>query len=549
MWMPLVSIQFFTLLCLIWCFEATSLPWIEILEAKNYVVQEGSYGFFDTTTCASADTCYAINPLTPYGLIYLPPHANETSSRNYSNSCHRHGLCKELQGRTYSPSWRIAPGEVILLIGRTPPESTYWSFAPSLYTRFNGPGFKPKPRSLQDLPVACPRVPEGSVGSRCEVFSAVNDPVNFQTVNVSTQTPFNSSFALMLSWDSETEKEVALQLEAAGVGPLNFLRHPGAISRLGVTKGTEDEFINVMRVENIKDGEASRRFYDSTPFQVLRISRSLEMPPAPESFYGSFKGRMRSRVTGHRESGENVTNQQLRDGLKLLKQRVIQERQHLLDVTSLDFNSFVNDSGYECLQSGLQCQGDCRDTIYARATMLIQETLCNKSHLPCRPSRHAELSNESSDSFFVLGVNHKMTNQSLYSSLTAYNYPKLAAGILKRTSGDMQYSLVDEDFKGSALELLPDHPAAPYLYVVKFARRCLPSDRHVCVEVPSWAESSNVTAIAEGEPLVFIERMYIHPGTKSGPAVAETIMPILVHFKHSRAQADLDEQTEQAVFV
>eukprot|EP00441_Pelagodinium_beii_P024205 CAMPEP_0197653222 /NCGR_PEP_ID=MMETSP1338-20131121/34926_1 /TAXON_ID=43686 ORGANISM="Pelagodinium beii, Strain RCC1491" /NCGR_SAMPLE_ID=MMETSP1338 /ASSEMBLY_ACC=CAM_ASM_000754 /LENGTH=540 /DNA_ID=CAMNT_0043228259 /DNA_START=96 /DNA_END=1718 /DNA_ORIENTATION=- len=534
-------------ICCTWLPEATGSPWIEALKAKKYVVQEGSYDFFDIKTCASADTCYAMNPLTPYGLIYLPPHANESSSGNYSNTCHQHGLCKKINGMIYSPAWRIAPGEVIVLLGRTPPESTYWSFASSLYTRFNGPGFKPSPRSLQDFPGACPKVPlEGSAGDRCEVFSAVNDPVNFQTVNLSSQSPFNTSFALMLSWDSETEKEVATHMEATGIGPLNFLRHPGAISRLGVTGGKEDEFINVLRVENIKDADASKKFYTGTPFQVLRISRSLENSPATDSFYPSFDGKMRTRVTGKSESGENVTNQQLRHGLKLLKQRVIQGNSGF-SFTSLDFDSFVNDSGYECLQRGLKCQGDCRDTIYARATLLIQEGLCNKSHLACKPSRHAELTSEPSDSFLVMGVNHKMTNQSLYSSITVYNYPKLAAGILKRSSGHMQYTMLDRDFQGSALQFLPDHPAAPYLYIVKFARRCLPGDRYICLEVASWPDSSNVTAIAEYEPLVFIERMYIRPGTKTAPAVAETIMPILVHFKASHAHQD--EHALKAVFV
>lgn len=327
------------------------------------------------------------------------------------------------------------------------------------------------------------------------------------------------------------ESEVAQRLENAGMGPVNHLRYPGAISQLGVTKGDEDEFISVMRVEDIARRAESQAFYGSTPYQVYRISRPLDRPPAAENLHASFDGRMRTRWTGRTESAPDATTQQLQDGVKQLSDLVVKSNAHLDDYTVQNFQSFVNDSGYECLARGLKCQGDCRDTIYAKATMLVEETLCNMTHLPCKPSRRAELTSKDSDAFFVVGVNHKLTQQSLYSSITAYNYPKLAAGILLKPNGHSQYTVMDADFKGSATSLLPDHPAAPYLYVVKFARKCSPKESFLCIEVPVLSQDPNVTAIAADQPFVFIERMYIHPGTKSGPAVAETILPVLLHFR------------------
>lgn len=336
---------------------------------------------------------------------------------------------------------------------------------------------------------------------------------------------------MVLSWDSEVEAEVANHLKEAGTGPVNYLRYPGAISHLGVTKGNEDEFINVMRVEDIARKADADAFYGSTPYKVYRISRTLDKPPAPDSFHASYDGRMRMRWTGHSESAENVTNEQLRDGLEQLTNLVIKDNRRLFDFTKAPFESFVNDSGYECLASGLKCQGDCRDTIYAKATMLVEETLCNMTHVPCKPSRHAELTSKDSDAFIITGVNHKMTHQSLYSSITAYNYPKLAAGILKTAAGHQQYTVMDKEYKGSAAKLLPDHPAAPYLYAVKFSRKCSATEALLCVEVPSQSSDTSISAISEDQPFVFIERMYIHPGTKSGPAVAETILPVMLHFK------------------
>jgi len=90
---------------------------------------------------------------------------------------------------------------------------------------------------------------------------------------------------------------------------------------------------------------------------------------------------------------------------------------------------------------------------------------------------------------------------------------------------------MDADYQGSASKLLPSHPASPYLYVVKFSRKCSADEEILCVEVPLQSSNPNITTITEDQPFVFIERMYIHPGTQSGPAVAETILPVLLHFK------------------
>merc|ERR1712032_340417 len=103
-------------------------------------------------------------------------------------------------------------------------------------------------------------------------------------------------------------------------------------------------------------------------------------------------------------------------------------------------------------------------------------------------------------------------------------------GILEKNNSQQQYTMMDEDFKGSALRLVPNHPAAAYLYAVKFARKCTSTESVLCVEVLLDSSDPKIITITEEQPLVFIERMYIHPGTKSGPAVAETILPVLLHF-------------------
>jgi len=63
-----------------------------------------------------------------------------------------------------------------------------------------------------------------------------------ETVNVTGETSFNQPFAMLLSWDAETEYNVAALLSKS-VFPysLNFNRFPGVMLKLGVTAGDEDD--------------------------------------------------------------------------------------------------------------------------------------------------------------------------------------------------------------------------------------------------------------------------------------------------------------------
>jgi len=117
----------------------------------------------------------------------------------------------------------------------------------------------------------------------------------------------------------------------------------------------------------------------------------------------------------------------------------------------------------------------------------------------------------------------------LYSSLTAYNYPQLAPGFISNIGG---YTVLEStDLSGTAAKYLSmSDPAAPYIYVIEIARDCS-SSTNFCVELASKGTEDELV-ISEKDPIVFIERNYINPaGTKSGPAVAETIMPKLIHFR------------------
>jgi hypothetical protein len=238
---------------------------------------------------------------------------------------------------------------------------------------------------------------------------------------------------------------------------------------------------------------------------------------------------MRQRVTGQGEGMEDASFEDLKTALDKL-QRIVIEREHQRFngsrrlVAKTAFETFVNDSGYECLAHGTKCQGDCRDTIYAKATFLIRQIECLPvpDVGPCNEAETGLLSEDHGDAIFAMGVNHKKVKQSLYSSVTAYDFPKLAA---------VSPGVTDDMYEGSAVQYLgKEDPAAKYLYVVKFARSCA-SDEDLCIEIPTVSDDPTVSPLALDKPVVFLERMYINPKTGSGPAVSESILGKLVHFK------------------
>lgn len=200
---------------------------------------------------------------------------------------------------------------------------------------------------------------------------------------------------LLFTFDRKSE---ALVSEAITVSNseavVNTLRFPGAVLNQGVTTGFEDEFLNVLRLEGVKDAAKRDAFYSDKQFKVYRVTPSKEFVVDRTDKFDSFNGKMRTRWTGQAEQVQGkLTNEELKSGLELLKSRVVSAHRKLLDYVTVPFKvctvsqmmlsiligwvlqSFVNDSGYECLADGSKCQGDCRDTIYAKATLLPQEVM------------------------------------------------------------------------------------------------------------------------------------------------------------------------------
>jgi len=126
------------------------------------------------------------------------------------------------------------------------------------------------------------------------------------------------------------------------------------------------------------------------------------------------------------------------------------------------------------------------------------------------------------DFFVVYGINHEATGRAGYSSVTLYNYEKLA--------GLMAFSSKD-GYDGSAQVYLgADDPDSAYLYARLYARDCsaIPGDidQQYCYSVPSTGNIS----LPIGNHVMWVVRMYDNPHTHAGPLASETLFDNVVHF-------------------
>ena len=510
---------------------------LDALRGSGFTVQRGSFIFFTLDMCDAMPSCYAQNPETPYGLAMLPRHPRELAgedadgSSNYTSWC-AHGLCTE---EGFSANWRVAPGEAVLLVGRSPPPVAYWSFTPYLFSRYNDAEFRAHPESLGAALARCPAGP-----SRCEMFFGANDPLNLRTIRNPDANAVDAPLAVLLTWDPETEVRVkSALLGSAAFRPggsyandsLNVLRYPGALARLGVSpRGDEDDFMVVMRAAEFKSASATRAFYRTdAPFRAYRVTLpALDGEGgAPPPGFPSFERALRPRATGVLEGDApgGASHAALSEGLRRLEAVVAGlQRRRSAFVNELPIGararSFVRDSGYECLHQGLQCQGDCRDTIYAvdRSLVVLGEACSRGAGAKLCPSLWRSAIGDY-DVLVVVGVHHRVTRMSTYASVTLYSYPKLASVA----------TAPDELLTGSAEALLPGHPAAPFLYAVQFARDCDEFGLRAgaaeirCVDI-------DAARLPLGVSTAVIERSYMHPVTHRGPAVNETILPVVFHF-------------------
>ena len=176
---------------------ADRLPDALSISSQFKNIQEGYFRFWQTTDCLSIlwedspfvsyEGCYFQNPNAPYGLMLFPPHEGEVLDKYYGFPVSG--------SNNFTGTWHLNEGDVIVLLGMTPPTCKYFSFSNYLYSRHLDPDWTPDP-SLESSDLPCPN---GTVADRCEMFASLDDSVNLDRGLHLEPAVFNTSFALILS--------------------------------------------------------------------------------------------------------------------------------------------------------------------------------------------------------------------------------------------------------------------------------------------------------------------------------------------------------------
>jgi len=491
------------------------------LLAKGYTVQEGEYGFFTQDMCDTIPNCYANNPASPYGLVYLPKGPREDVS-TYAGWCSV--LCSK--DKQKSASYRLDANETVLLIGRTPPKSLYFSITSYMFDRFYPDGWS---SPSKDIMGKCPKV-TSSDGNRCQQFASLHNPVNMLTMNTTggaSSSWYDASFAGFMGGDVSqvsTVQDIAAQ---AGIprSSHNMFPLPSGDVRLGTTSKEADGFMNMMRIAFTDSATAAQDYYKTAPVTVLRVTPPVAPSPAltpfPRPTLSKRGDDMEATPVMSFEELQSAVTQQLYAGVHAAY-GVKYPHVESYTLTPPTFSD-----GYDCLGDGTICNGDSMDTTYPNSRVeILRGELCVKAlNTTCPIARRPSLGKE--DFYIVTGVNHNATDKSLYSSTVMYDFARLeSVGQFDSSNGNSSYT-------GSAHQYLQDAPdTAQYLYAIKFARNC--NGEKFCTEVPY----SGPNSLPAEAPALFIERMYMDPLYESGPSLNSAVMAVVHHFSPTFLEGD-----------
>lgn len=420
-----------------------------LAQSSFHSVDEGVFAVFNAEHCADVPVCFYNNPTSPYGrlLFRLAPGEPDPDPQN------RRGSPQGMED-LYT-GYRLRPDEALIWIGRTPPPCPYFSFTAYVFSRFN-------PEARGGPPYA----------DRAVVFASLGDSENALTLKTGAR-PGESSFdqesVLIVTASGSVDRAVRRSLVIAGFpdSMINTLVLP-CFKADGVTPkifmGYENEadvFTILMRIaspEAQQSGTPIREWLDDTGARVFRVraADSLAFDPLP--------------MPALREHG-NGTAEDAKSLEELV--RSIRNAQGDQPTEERVASAFPPDLGDRCLDNLTQCNGDCRDTPYMAATFRL---------------------GPEPEAIIVAGRNHENSRKASYVNITATR-------VVRRTA---YYSIVMAELQGSAEVYLPDHPDAPNLWQMKFARKCY--DEPYCYELSE-------DQIPIGGAVAVLIRAYLDPST------------------------------------
>jgi len=326
--------------------------------------------------------------------------------------------------------WQLNPDEAVVLVTKTPPECTYFSYVGFIFNKYYE---KEKQRKW--------------------VWTSFNDTLNNLTIKTSGTpdgakgNPFNQDTIIIITADKGIDQRIRNLAVSAGYAEsiINTYIIPSSMVKLGT--GPEFDTIVVgQRMALFADEKAGQEYVNTVTIGIKVTPKSavkLDPFPAPE---------LRVRGTGKTEVDFQPALEELRKAILA----------RYSDLAAKELNTYVwLSESYDAVQTETYVAGESRDTVYLRSDTLT-------------------LGDDPDEFVIVYGVNHAATGKATYANSNFYG----EAGWNGVTG------IYNTEYVGSAEQYLPGNPLAKYLYVCKFARSC-GSDK-TCIAVPTGPKAHGV---------------------------------------------------------
>ncbi|MBF0497851.1 MAG: hypothetical protein HQK58_14965, partial [Deltaproteobacteria bacterium] len=371
-------------------------------------------------------------------------------------------------------SFYMRPDEAIVIIGRTPPPVSYFSFRSFVFNRW---------------------VPQEDI--RHKMFNSLGDPHNMLTMKTAGDqagNPYGQGYVLISVADKGTEDRIRKALKSAGI-PDSIINtdviSPNIVklnSDIDTTK--DDSMIILHRLALWQYGyeQAGQDYLDNPTAYVFRVTPD---PKTDKAKYSPLP------VEKLRPRGTGLTEMDLTPEVETLRQAILAKYPGT-SADELRPATWLEES-LDAFQRNVDTLGESRDTVYLR--------------------NEGNFSLADDEFLIVYGVNHEATGKATYSNFTVYDACK-ACGVESENSRMLA---------GSALDYFVGNPNLPphvdKLYAWKVARDCK-GDPH-CTTV----QTGNCPLAIEKTGQMFIGfRAYVEPATKIGPAFTEIIFDRVIRF-------------------
>ncbi|EWM25225.1 hypothetical protein Naga_100089g2 [Nannochloropsis gaditana] len=443
------------------------------------------------------------NPAGRYGTVSFPTWSQPL------------GLCKSTTFNQTSPipfsfcniAFTLGPRDAIVWLGCTPPPAAYFSIRSYVAFRFSPSVWFPA--------------------------AELGDPANHMTLNSTggPEDPFEKTTMVFSTGDRETARHVKRAFAKAGFprGSSNLDVIPAELARFRERQETafwvqdkSDAFAWQFRVSQFEDPEAAEAYFDQTwPVYFLRArpeyeKRGAKPIPRPEA---------RPRGTGQDEAYLHPSLDKLEEEIIVAYASKGSKLSYRFPMDHIvpDIERCLTDPQYAPIFKPVpawhfpgwpSCDWFSADALY---TGLPDTTDLSALTFPTNRT------------FVVMGVNQPRLQKSIYSNLmlTAVAHFEDPAHSVNLTATELQ---------GSASMFAPELEYSDDVWAYSFSRDC--ASGQLGLGGPLYCRTVTPSMINETEFLFVVERKYLELATKTGPAPAEVMPPLVLVFDKMEEEED-----------